>query len=111
MSFVETVAVNLEGVQFFSVGACCKGCDTCAPDVDEPTDEDDEAASEPYFSSSPCDSCNSTLGGDRHPAHGIIADTPEAAQAPESEITHFAICVDCLMYHANGDIPEESEVS
>ena len=58
---------------------------------------DIDIANEPSFSWSPCEGCNSHLGGDRLPAHGYIDD----------ELVHFNICVDCLYYFAFGDIPEE----
>ena len=101
------VARQLEGVFFFSVASACKGCDTCEL-PDDATDEDYEMAREASFSWSSCDSCGSSLGGDRHPAHGVIADTETEARG--GELTHFSVCVDCVMYHANGDVPDNLEV-
>lgn len=135
-SFVERIETELKRVHFFSVGAC-PGCDACglAPTTEdcpacdgegspedgvlcdrcngtgdvsiEATDEEVDAANESHFSWSPCDSCRSDLGGDRHPAHGIYADSMKEAQNPDSEITHFNVCTDCLFYHAYGTLPEE----
>ena len=102
-AFEETVATQLEGIFFFSVGAC-PGCETCGLG-EEPSNEDYDAAQESSFSWSSCDSCRSSLGGDRHPAHGIIAESEEAARG--GDIEHFSVCVDCLHYHANGTLPEE----
>ena len=138
-AFTDAVAANLEGVWFVSVGACkgCATCglddltESCEPcegsgydtekDADcepcggegtlprEPTDEDYDLAGEGGFSWSACDSCGSSLGGDRYPLHGIIAESMEAAQAPDSTIEHWRCCVDCLHYHANGTIPTDGE--
>ena len=94
MSFVEDVDRELEGIKFFSVGAC-PTCDSCGP-FDQDDLEAYDMANEGHFSWSACDSCGSTLGGDRHAAHGFIGD----------DLHHFDVCVDCLFYHANGDVPE-----
>jgi len=109
MGFIDRVEANLEGVQFFSVGPC-PGCESCGLEDVTYADEDPEAyelASGSHFSWRACPSCGSTLGGDRHPAHGVIAETVEAAQAKDRDIEHFNVCTDCLMFHANGDIPAE----
>lgn len=53
---------------------------------------------ETEFSWSACDACGSTLGGDRTPAHGL--DTNGA-------VLHMHVCVDCVEYLANGDLPED----
>lgn len=75
----------------------------------EPSEHDRECADEGGFSWQGCDSCGSPLGGTLYPAHGIIAETMEAAQSKDREISHFSICTDCVMYHANGDLPENCE--
>jgi hypothetical protein len=75
------------GIEALSVGIC-EGC------------EDEDCHSEDYeasFSWAQCDTCGSTLGGDRYPAHGII----------DGNIYHFEVCVDCVMYMANGEVPED----
>lgn len=137
--FTDSIAHNLRGVHFFSVGSCpgcaecgleeteCNACDGTGttlegvPEVETtcercrgtgkitPTERDREGAEEGGFSWSACDSCESHLGGNRYPAHGIIAESMEAAQKPESTITHFDICADCLCYHANGDLPGDEQ--
>jgi hypothetical protein len=110
-AFTDSIERELEGVHFFSVGAC-PGCPTCfehAEDADNPSEEEYDLASESHFSWSRCDSCGSTLGGDRHPAHGIIADSEEQARQDDHTIEHFEVCSDCLFFHANGDEPEEWE--
>jgi hypothetical protein len=55
------------------------------------------SAEEGGFSREGCDSCGSTLAGDLFPAHYL-----DAAR----EIVHCVVCVDCLQYHANGELPE-----
>ena len=100
-AFTEAVEHNLEGVFFFSVGGC-PGCESCG--IPEGAEDYDV---ESHFSWSACDSCGSTLGGDRHPAHGVIADSEEDARRDDHPIEHFDVCVDCLMFHANGDEPED----
>lgn len=135
--FTEAVAHHLRGVHFFSSGAMkgcpdcglddricttCQGegvvegfnanefvrCGSCGGDpVSEPSQGTIDMANEPHLSWSRCDGCGSHLGGDRHPAHGIIADTTEEAQKPDRTITHFDVCTDCVMFHANGDEPED----
>ena len=93
--FLAAVEYNLKGIEGFSVGAC-KGCDGCELG-DDPTDDEYEAANEgSSFSRASCDSCGSSLGGSRDPAHFIH----------EGEIVHCGVCVDCLLFHANGDVPE-----
>lgn len=86
-AFLAAVIKNLEGLEAFSVGSC-PGCEECGGESDEPS-----------FSNSECDSCRSSLGGDRHPAHFLY----------QGEVQHCTVCSDCLMYHANGDLPEAWE--
>ena len=62
--------------------------------------ETGELADEPHFSWSPCESCGSSLGGNRYAAHSTDAD---------GNISHWDICEDCLFYFANGDLPENWE--
>jgi len=56
-----------------------------------------EAYCEPYFSWSGCDLCDSSLGGNMEPWHGVDEN---------NEIMHFEhACTDCVVYLANGDLP------
>jgi hypothetical protein len=50
------------------------------------------------FSTTPCDVCKSNLAGQRNNATGYH---PES-----SSVFEYSICVDCLMFCANGDLPE-----
>lgn len=104
--FTDAIARNLEGCEAFSVGAC-PGCKTCGLG-DEPSENEREQAEESHFSWSACDSCGSTLGGDRHPAHFLIRE-PGAETLVGAELYHCDVCTDCLFYHANGDEPEAWE--
>ena len=97
--FTESIEQNLAGCKAFSVGSC-PGCAECGLD-DEPTDHAQCLADEPHFSWSACDSCCSTFGGDRHPAHFIH----EGKYA--NVIVHCNVCTDCLFFHANGDEPDD----
>jgi len=100
--FTERVDRYLEGLEHVSTGDC-PGCVDCG--LEDVTDANDcidriEIASEGSFSWSPCECCDSSLGGDRHPAHAVN---------PEGDILHLDVCQDCLMYLANGEEPEEGE--
>lgn len=99
--FTDAITRNLEGVEAFSVGAC-PGCEVCFPwtvDPHNPTEDEYDAANTSDFSWHSCESCGSTLAGDRHPAHGLI----------DGELHHFSVCADCLFWHANGDEPIDGE--
>lgn len=93
-AFTDAVERELRGCEAFSVGSC-PGCVVCGLSV-EPTEDERSLAEESHFSWSECDSCGSSLGGDRHPAHFLL----------DGEIQHLSVCADCLLYHANGDEPE-----
>lgn len=52
-----------------------------------------------------CDLCNSPLGGDRYSAH--VLNTIEG----KTEVTHdLEVCTDCIMYIANGDVPDDEYI-
>jgi hypothetical protein len=87
-AFTGAIARHLEGVDCFSVGGCHE-CEECS------------GSEEGHFSWSSCDSCGSSLGGDRFPAHGFVK-----LGSGKEVLTHFDVCVDCLLFHANGDEPE-----
>lgn len=74
-------------------GAACETCVSCKCVDDDGTHE---LCNEPSFNSYRCDSCNSDLGGDRHPAHIIYAN---------GDTNCIEICTDCLLYFANGQLP------
>lgn len=108
-------ASYLEGTEFFSVGTC-KGCAECG-------DVNPESGDEGSFSWSGCETCGSSLGGDRYAAHGYvrIPQTVRRYQSPYSDkpaqtyvrkvrtLVHFDVCADCLQYFANGEPFPENE--
>lgn len=54
-------------------------------------------SSEAQFSWSECDICGSRLGGDREPWHYVHGGRVHHADGA---------CVDCMLYLANGDVPD-----
>lgn len=118
---VEHYAKNL----YVATGAA-PGCDDCLPvpermcnrpdcyrdepcidcvraRTEDPGDDWHDLANEPHFSWSTCDTCGTSYGGSRYPAHGIVQG---GASLPEDTILHLDVCTDCLMYFANGDVPD-----
>ena len=85
--------------------ATCSEC-TDGDEIDPDDQEALQAYDEGHFSRWPCDSCDSTLAGDRHNAHAIHKEAfgPDAKRP--GDVHHLNICVDCLLFHANGDEPE-----
>lgn len=83
----------------------CDDCNgkgsTCA--CSECSDFDPEVGDEGHFSWRDCDACGSGLGGDRHAAHGLIALKPRARR---THLIHLDVCTDCLVFVANGDLPD-----
>lgn len=94
--FTDAVHEHTCDLEAFSVGAC-PGCRECGLS-ETPTEAERCAADEGSFSWSACESCGSSLGGNRYPAHYLDDN---------GEISHMHVCTDCLMYHANGDEPED----
>ena len=92
---VETMTTQefIESVEHYCAGlTVAVGC--LGPEC-EYADGDDDHQCETHFSWSQCDSCGSGLGGDRFTAYGLSNDEP----------IKLSICVDCAMYHANGELP------
>ncbi len=88
---------ELAGLTHESIGAIA-GCAECWDGfTDQDDDESRELAEEPGFSWASCDSCGSTFGGDRHPAHAVTSD---------GDIIHLDVCTDCVMYLGAGEEPE-----
>lgn len=75
----------------------CPGCEECV--------ESGETYDEASFSWCQCGICGSTLGGDRYVWHWINGGDQ---YGKGGEIVHESdMCVDCLMFEANGDEPEQ----
>lgn len=81
----------------YNIAPGCKGslCEYAEDDTD-PENHSCEAS----FSWSHCESCGSHLGGNRSKAQAFKADNSDGT------VTEIEICVDCLMWHANGELPE-----
>jgi len=102
-AFLERYDNGLQGLDFVSPGFC-SGCQECLDGHDICCEhkalymlDKGEIVDEGHFSWSACDACGGGLGGDRYAAHGVTANR---------EIIHFEICQDCLLYMANGDLPD-----
>lgn len=93
----ETADRNAAELKFFSVGAC-PGCYGCMTEDIEHGDQIPVGAGEAELSSSSCDLCDTNMAGWRGPAHYVDDD---------GEIQHLEVCVDCTMYVANGELPED----
>lgn len=98
-------AATLDGV---IVGAPEDSCSECngkgrSCECSSCSDFDPEIGDEGSFSWSSCDACGSSLGGNRHAAHGLISPKKYARR---TEVIHLDVCTDCLFYTANGDLPE-----
>ena len=105
--FTDAIAARWDSTWAIFPGAA-KSCDDCAnhltrEEKDALPDEDWQAFDEGSFSWAPCDSCGTTLGGDRHAAHAWQQAT---ADNRLGDLCHVDICTDCLLFHANGDQPE-----
>lgn len=105
-AFTEAVKRHLADLEAVSTGFNCR-CKTCRERRDFETEAEAQVAQdagevvdEGSFSWRQCDTCGSTLGGDRHDAHALDRF---------GVIVHMDVCTDCLMYLANGDEPENWE--
>lgn len=101
-----------QGFEAVSTGACF-GCEKCREYWDEEEDDDSrEMLEEGFFSNCPCFSCNSHLGGQRYPAHGIpipgSVTEEENGNLSQGEIVHFDICSDCVYYLNYGRLDDMS---
>ncbi len=109
-AFTDSIAHHCENLHV-AVGPAAS-CQECRDAYGIPDYADDDMAQERMldegsFSWSQCDSCGSTLGGDRYDAHGIAVSS--TGFVADYEPLHLSICSDCLFFHANGDEPETWE--
>jgi len=108
--FVEAIQANWSEDWTISPGVS-PSCSQCQSDFNMPPRqffakyEAGEITDEGGFSWCECDSCGSSLGGNRYAAHAIR----NIGKPGEIEICHISICEDCLLFHANGDEPENWE--
>lgn len=96
--YQASVEHNLEHLDFVSTGAC-RGCKECGLDA-VCTEQELDAASDPYFSRSDCEACGSTLAGDRHPVHG--------KRIGDHSLAHLSVCTDCVYYITYGQLDDET---
>ena len=103
-----TAAIERNWRDYLIFPGASPNCRRCG-DIGKDDEEAIQLANEGSFSWSACGSCNSGLGGDRYASHAIHKQAfgPDA-QRP-GDVHHIEICVDCLMFHANGDEPENWE--
>jgi hypothetical protein len=111
-AYIEAVTKGTEGMQAISSGEC-PGCEQCA-ESHRMTPEEHASAwhsgtIEGYssdFSWRPCGICGTHLGGDREVWHWIQGNPGEDLKG--REINHESdMCRDCVLYLANGDLPEQ----
>ena len=104
--YIESVEANLEGLTAVSSGVC-PGCEVCRDELSpESTMEEfyelwseGKVDSEASFAWQGCDVCGSQLFGNFECWHAIDED---------GEIIHGNhCCVDCVLYLAYGDVPED----
>jgi hypothetical protein len=63
-----------------------------------------DSESEGYFSWRPCETCGSKFGGQRY-------DMVLTNAGPRQERVDVASCLDCLVFAANGELPDTWENS
>lgn len=103
MTWLDDFNAKTEGISHISTGSQLRDCRQCmASDFDierleRESDDGETLPTEPYFSWSPCDTCGSTLGGNREDSHGIY----------DGALIHLACCTDCVVYIANSELPTE----
>lgn len=117
--FIKRFESNTKGLEYLSTGFA-HTCPECVEAYGFRDLEDDDGnviktaeqvameaydagkvPSEESFSWRSCDTCGSGLGGDRCDAHAMSG----------TQLVHLRVCVDCVVYIANGDEPELEECS
>ena len=92
--FTQSVDTYCKGLDAVAIG--CRGIEC------EYAEGDEDHSCEASFSSVQCDSCGSSLAGDRLEAYGLYTE-----MNCELQTIKMDVCVDCAMYHANGEEPED----
>jgi len=103
--YTEAVEREMGGIVYSGSGVAytCSECQRAYGMEEEELQKATEEGSivnEPSFSWSSCDACGSTMGGDRHAAHGFDKD---------GGLYHLEICTDCLFFLEYGDEPDGRE--
>lgn len=101
--FVVAFEKNTKGLHAISSGfsAHCEDCrdshDICCEHRAKFAMESNEIVDEPSFSWRSCETCGSRLAGDRQAGHALDSN---------DDLVHLNMCTDCILYVANGDLPE-----
>lgn len=95
-AFTDSIDHYCDG---YTVAPGCKG-----KECEHNPERSHDHLCEPHFAWSQCDSCGSTFGGDREQATMIPHDFKPGGN---SEMIDASICVDCVLFWANGDEPEQ----
>jgi len=93
--FLQAIEHNCKG---YIVSTGCRG--TVCQYADSP--DDVEHFCEASFGVYGCDSCGSNLAGDRLPGTMI----PLNYKAGEDTMIDIELCIDCVLFWANGDLPD-----
>lgn len=97
--YTAAFATGTEGMSHLSSGAC-PGCHDCG--LEEHPDMDCgeyDLAGKPSFSWQPCDICNRSLGGDRHPSHYVDEN---------DTVVHLSVCTDCVLFINYGRLDDST---
>jgi hypothetical protein len=107
--FIAAVAEGVKRLGDTPSSGHCPHCKTCAEDLGFKSVKAYDAAyeagrvvDEPHFSWRPCQVCGTTLGGDRECFHYLRDGKVEHGER---------MCTDCMLYLANGDVPETWQAS
>lgn len=103
--FTETIESIWPGAEWTVAVGKSPAMECCGTAHLDPMDNIE--SDEPSFSWARCESCGSTLGGDRHDAHALHREAFGPNAKRPDEVHHISICTDCACYHANGDEPEQ----
>lgn len=99
--FLDRFTFHTQELAFLSTGGYLEQCKDCPRDIDYEAGV--SYTDEPSFSWSACDTCGSTLGGNREVGHAWVHINDVLGDV----IVHLSCCTDCVVFIANGDLPEE----
>ena len=96
--YQERVDHYLSGLIHVSTGPCPNCADCGLEDVEDMNCEKYELAGEGGFSWSPCEICNSPLGGNRYPVHAVNPD--------DDSVVHMTGCANCVYFLEYGRLDD-----
>lgn len=105
--FVQAFERHTKGLEAISSGLCAS-CSDCQSTFDASEKKlakliDEGLSNEGGFSRSGCDTCCSSLGQLLYAGHALIEIDGKKV------LTHLDLCEDCILFIANGDIPNSWE--